>query len=47
MYVITKKNVYEPANEVYFAYSLVEASNLMASLVTETGEEWLIAQVIE
>ena len=49
MYVITKKNVYDPANEVYFAYSIVEALHKEAALKQAFGleHEWIIAKVLD
>lgn len=50
-YIITKKHTYEPANDVYFAYSLEEALQWREQLLNvATGEEpdeWLIAEVFD
>ena len=47
MYVITKKNTYEVNNEVYFASSLMEATTLKNELTAETGDEWILAKVLD
>ena len=46
-FVITKRHAYEPANEVYFAYSLREAQEQKAKLDAETGDEWIVAVALK
>lgn len=46
-FVITKRHTFEPANEVYFAYSLKEAQDRKAALDAETGTEWLVAVALK
>lgn len=45
-YVVFKIHVYEPANEVYFAYSLAEALDRKQQQEQETDSEWEIAEVL-
>lgn len=46
MYVITKKNVYEVQNEVYFAETIADAEKLIQDGTFNSADEWLIAIVI-
>ena len=49
MYVITKKNTYDVPNEVYFAYTLVEAMNKQDELHEKffNQVEWILAKVLD
>lgn len=46
-YIVTKRYVYEPDNEVYFCQSLDSALEQHARLEEGSGKEWLIAVVLE
>lgn len=46
MYIITKKNTFHPANEVYFAYDLNEAMDLKAELNEQDPADWVVAVVL-
>lgn len=45
-YVVYKKAAFEPANEVYFKYSLEEAIAFHQLKEVETDSDWAIAQEI-
>lgn len=46
-YIVTKKNVFVPETEAYFAYDLGDALNMRDDLEHTTGESWLIAEVLD
>ena len=44
-YVVFKKNVYEPANEVYFQYDFEEALDFMDVKNHTTEDHWVMAEI--
>lgn len=44
-YLITRIDTFEVTNEVYFASSLEKAQDLRDSLIEQSGDSWILAEI--